>query len=122
MSGKHTEIIYIKDWGEYKKLGQTLDDAAGEAFDKVGRMLNFGYPGGPIVSKFAKKAPHKEKFGLPIPMEKSGDLNFSYSGLKTACLYKVKELRESGRKDKDWVYDFCEEFTSVVAKSIIIKV
>ncbi len=121
-SGKHTEIIYAKKLGEYQKLGYTLDDAAGECFDKVGRMLNFGYPGGPVISEFAKKAEGKEKFGLPIPMERSGDLNFSYSGLKTACLYKVNSLREEGRKDSEWVFDFCNEFVNVLVASIVVKV
>lgn len=120
-SGKHTELIFSTKPGSYKKLGKTLDDAAGECFDKVGRMLNFGYPGGPVISEFAKKAQNKEEFGLPIPMERSGDLNFSYSGLKTACLYKVTALREAGRKDKEWVNDFCNEFVEVVSRSIIIK-
>lgn len=122
ISGKHTEIIRVEKFGEYKKLGWTLDDAAGEAFDKVGRVLGFGYPGGPIISEFAKKAPRKENFGLPIPMERSGDMNFSYSGLKTASLYRVTELREKGRKDTEWVADFCWEFVDSITKSIINKV
>ncbi len=120
MSGKHTEIIYVKQIGEYKKLGLTLDDAAGEAFDKVGRMLNFGYPGGPVVSEFAKRG----KLGviqLPIPLAKTDDLNFSYSGLKTACLYKVKELREVYNSDKDWIYDFCRAFVESIYQSVRIK-
>ena len=121
VSGKHTEIVYSEKIGQYTKLGKTLDDAAGEAFDKVGRMLNFGYPGGPVISEFALEAKGKEEFGLPVPMAKSDDLNMSYSGLKTACLYKVKELREAGRQDPDWVHDFCAEFVDVVIESISIK-
>ncbi len=120
VSGKHTELVLVKEVGLYEKIGQTLDDAAGEAFDKVGRMLNFGYPGGPIVSEFAKKG----KVGvidLPIPMEKSGDLNFSYSGLKTACLYKLKDLRESGIPEKGWIYDFCRSFVESITQSLKIK-
>ncbi|HVX92840.1 MAG TPA: tRNA (adenosine(37)-N6)-threonylcarbamoyltransferase complex transferase subunit TsaD [Candidatus Dojkabacteria bacterium] len=120
MSGKHTEIVYVKNIGDYKKLGQTLDDAAGEAFDKVGRMLNFGYPGGPIVSEFAKRG-ELGKISLPIPMEKSNDLNFSYSGLKTACLYKIKELRESNIPEKEWIYDFCRSFVESITRSVEIK-
>lgn len=120
VSGKHTEIIYVKEIGEYEKLGLTLDDAAGEAFDKVGRMLNFGYPGGPVVSEFAKKG-KRGKIELPIPMVKSGDLNFSYSGLKTASLYKIRELRESDLKEKEWIYDFCRTFVDVLVESLKIK-
>ena len=120
ISGKHTEIIYVEEIGKYKKLGETLDDAVGEAFDKVGRMLNFGYPGGPVVSEFAKKG-KSGVITLPVPMKGSGDLNFSYSGLKTAALYKTKELRESGVQDKVWVYDFCRAFLDSVVESLSIK-
>jgi N6-L-threonylcarbamoyladenine synthase len=120
ISGKHTELIYVKKVGDYVKLGQTLDDAVGEAFDKVGRILHFGYPGGPTLTEFAKKG----KSGViefPIPMKNSNDLNFSYSGLKTAALYKTKELREEGRKDKEWVYDFCRGFMDAILESLVIK-
>lgn len=120
ISGKHTELVVVEDFGKYKKIGHTLDDAAGEAFDKVGRMLNFGYPGGPIVSEFAKKGKRKN-IPLPIPMEKSNDLNFSYSGLKTACLYKIKELKEKKISEKKWIYDFCRSFVDSINDSLIIK-
>jgi N6-L-threonylcarbamoyladenine synthase len=120
VSGKHTEIIYVKEIGMYEKLGETLDDAAGEAFDKVGRMLDFGYPGGPVVSEFAKRGKVGE-IVLPIPMERSGDLNFSFSGLKTAALYKTKELRELHEKDSVWVYDFCRAFVDSVTTSLTQK-
>ncbi|PKN02694.1 tRNA (adenosine(37)-N6)-threonylcarbamoyltransferase complex transferase subunit TsaD [Candidatus Dojkabacteria bacterium HGW-Dojkabacteria-1] len=120
MSGKHTEIVYVESIGEYKKLGQTLDDAAGEAFDKVGRVLNLGYPGGPVVTEFAKRG----KSGVikfTTPMKNSGDLNFSYSGLKTAALYKSKELREKGIPEREWIYDFCRGFLDAVVDSVVIK-
>jgi N6-L-threonylcarbamoyladenine synthase len=120
MSGKHTELILAKSVGEYKKIGQTLDDAAGEAFDKVGRMLNFGYPGGPVVTEFAKKG-ESNVIEFPIPMKNSGDLNFSFSGIKTAALYKSKELREDGKPEKEWVYDFCRGFVDAVYESVAIK-
>ena len=120
ISGKHTELIYIENIGKYKKLGETLDDAAGEAFDKVGRMLNFGYPGGPIVTEFAKKG-KDGNISFTIPMLNSNDLNFSFSGLKTAALYKSKELREKGKKEKEWVYDFCRGFLNTVIDALSIK-
>lgn len=120
MSGKHTEIIYIDEIGKYRKLGQTLDDAAGEAFDKVGRILNFGYPGGPVVSEFAKKG-KSGNITFTTPMKNSKDLNFSYSGLKTAALYKSKELREKGVAERVWVYDFCRGFVDAVIDSVVIK-
>jgi N6-L-threonylcarbamoyladenine synthase len=120
MSGKHTEIVYVKEVGKYEKIGQTLDDAAGEAFDKVGRVLNLGYPGGPVVTEFAKKGkPNVIKF--TVPMKNSGDLNFSYSGIKTAALYKSKELREQGIPEKEWIYDFCRGFLDAVIESVVIK-
>lgn len=120
ISGKHTELVYVEEIGKYTKLGETLDDAVGEAFDKVGRMLNFGYPGGPVVCEFAKKG-KPGVFKFPIPMKNSGDMNFSYSGLKTAALYKTKELREAGQKDKEWVYDFCRGFLDAIIESLNVK-
>jgi len=120
VSGKHTELIYIEEIGKYKKIGQTLDDAAGEAFDKVGRMLNFGYPGGPIVTEFAKKG-KTGNISFTVPMIHSKDLNFSFSGLKTAALYKTKELREEDIKEKEWVYDFCRGFLNTVIDALSIK-
>ena len=120
MSGKHTEIVYIKEIGKYKKLGQTLDDAAGEAFDKVGRILNLGYPGGPVVTEFARKGT-SGVITFTTPMKNSNDLNFSYSGLKTAALYKSKELREKGIPEREWIYDFCRGFLDAVIDSVVIK-
>lgn len=125
VSGGHTEMIYMKNFGKYKLLGETLDDAAGEAFDKVAKMLDLGYPGGPIISEFAKKGT-SGKFDLPIPMKSSGDLNFSYSGLKTACLYKIKETTDelmelAGKSRSSWVYDFAADFVNSVIESIILK-
>lgn len=120
MSGKHTEIVYVKEVGEYTKLGQTLDDAAGEAFDKVGRVLNLGYPGGPVVSEFAKKG-KKGAISFTTPMKNSKDLNFSYSGIKTAALYKSKELREKGIPEREWIYDFCRGFVDAITESVTIK-
>jgi N6-L-threonylcarbamoyladenine synthase len=120
ISGKHTELIYVKKIGDYVKLGQTLDDAVGEAFDKVGRILNFGYPGGPTLTEFAKKG-KSGNIEFPVPMKDSNDLNFSYSGLKTSALYKTKELREEGRKEKEWVYDFCRGFMDAIVESLVVK-
>ena len=99
ISGGHTELILMKDWGHYEKIGQTRDDAVGEAYDKVARMLGLQYPGGPEIAKRAEQA-RKEKLPefikLPTPMLHSGDLDFSFSGLKTAVRYGVegKELTE----------------------------
>jgi len=94
VSGGHTELVLIKDFGRYEILGKTRDDAVGEAFDKVARMLGLGYPGGPAISAMAEIARNKRQdanFKFPRPMINSNDLDFSYSGLKTAMLYYVKK-------------------------------
>ena len=91
VSGGHTMLVLMKNHGVYKVVGETLDDAAGEAFDKTAKLLGLGYPGGPVISKLAKQG-DPSRFDFPRPMIKSNDLNFSFSGLKTAVLYKVQEL------------------------------
>lgn len=100
ISGGHTELILMSDWGKYEKIGQTRDDAVGEAYDKVARMLGLQYPGGPEIAKRAEKARREklpEFIKLPTPMLHSGDLDFSFSGLKTAVRYGIegKELSET---------------------------
>ncbi len=99
ISGGHTELLLMKNWGEYEKIGQTRDDAVGEAFDKVARMMGLPYPGGPEISRLAGEGRSRELppyAELPRPMINSGDLDFSFSGLKTAVLYAIdsKELSE----------------------------
>ena len=95
VSGGHTELVLIKKWGDYQLLGETLDDAAGEAFDKVARLLDLSYPGGPAIEKAAQKG-NKETFNFPRPMANSRDYNFSFAGLKTAVLYKIRDIRDKG--------------------------
>lgn len=85
VSGGHTQLMQVDGIGQYKLLGETVDDAAGEAFDKTAKLLGLGYPGGPALSKLAKTG-QPGRFTLPRPMLNSGDLNFSFSGLKTAVL------------------------------------
>ena len=93
VSGGHTQLILMKNHGKYQLLGQTRDDAAGEAFDKVAKLLNLGYPGGPIISQKAKQG-NPQSVDLPRPMINSNDFDFSFSGLKTAVLYLVKKLAQ----------------------------
>jgi len=88
MSGKHTEIVICSEIGKYEIVGETLDDAVGEAYDKVARMLGLGYPGGKVLSDFADKG--NEKYHFTVPMINQDNLNFSYSGIKTAVMYFVK--------------------------------
>ncbi len=98
VSGGHTQLILISDYGKYKTIGETLDDAAGEAFDKIARILGLGYPGGPAISNKAEKFKSKDrKIKLPRPMISSKNFDFSFSGLKTAVLYLVRDLQKSGQ-------------------------
>lgn len=95
VSGGHCQILVVKGVGQYERLGTTIDDAAGEAFDKVAKMLNIGYPGGPVIEKMANKG-NPERFVLPRPMINSNDYNFSFSGLKTAVRKIIESYSEDG--------------------------
>ena len=85
VSGGHSQLMRVDGIGQYTLLGDTLDDAAGEAFDKTAKLLGLGYPGGPALAKLAEQG--KPRFNLPRPMLNSKDLNFSFSGLKRLCLH-----------------------------------
>ncbi len=91
VSGGHTQLLLLKDAYSKKLLGETRDDAAGEAFDKIARMLNLGYPGGPAIDRVSQSG-NSDAFKLPRPMVNSNDFDFSFSGLKTAVLYLVKKM------------------------------
>lgn len=98
ISGGHTELVHMKSWTEKEIIGATKDDAVGEAFDKVARMLGLSYPGGPQISKLAREAREenlKLETNFPRPMIHSKDYNFSFSGLKTAVLYYIRNLVEA---------------------------
>jgi len=103
VSGGHTQLIYVKNIGQYKILGETRDDAAGECFDKGARILGLGYPGGPIIAAEAQKFKIKNlklkiNIRLPRPMLDSRDYDFSFSGLKTALLYLWQKLNSEEKK------------------------
>jgi N6-L-threonylcarbamoyladenine synthase len=99
VSGGHTQLMQVEGVGAYQTLGDTLDDAAGEAFDKTAQLLELGYPGGPAVSKLAESG-NPSRFKLPRPMLNSDDLNFSFSGLKTAVLtLRSKHPDEAAKAD-----------------------
>ena len=91
VSGGHSLIIDVKGLGDYTILGESQDDAVGEAFDKVGKLLNLPYPGGPHIERIARDGDPK-KFNYPRPMMHSDNLNLSFSGLKTAVLYSIRDL------------------------------
>ncbi len=119
ISGGHTEIVQIENWGKYKVVGETRDDAVGEAFDKTARMMGLPYPGGPEISKLAEIAREKNLPNiakLPRPMIHSHDLNFSFSGLKTAVLYYIRDhFNSDGKKmTDDEKADLAREFEDSV--------
>lgn len=114
VSGGHSQLMRVDGIGEYKLLGDTLDDAAGEAFDKTAKLLGLGYPGGPALSKLAQSG--KPRFKLPRPLLNSGDLNFSFSGLKTSVLTLANQhqpLDDTTKADIAW--EFQEAVTEVLS-------
>jgi N6-L-threonylcarbamoyladenine synthase len=116
VSGGHTQLMRVTGVGEYELLGETLDDAAGEAFDKTAKLLGLPYPGGPALSALAGQgAP--ERIKLPRPMLHSGDLMFSFSGLKTAVLTQVRE-RVLTEQDKA---DVARGFQDAIAEVLVKK-
>ncbi len=119
ISGGHTQLVLMNNFGDYQIVGQTLDDAAGEAFDKVAKMLKLGYPGGPVIEELARDG-SPNSFDLPIPMARHKSLNFSFSGLKTACLYKLRDIPDN-KKDKQFLQNFAASFQKALIQSIIIK-
>jgi N6-L-threonylcarbamoyladenine synthase len=96
VSGGHTLLVHMPEEHRYRILGQTVDDAAGEAFDKIARFLGLGYPGGPVLDRLARKG-DPDAIRFPRAMAQSGDLDFSLSGLKTAVIRHVRDEREAGR-------------------------
>lgn len=118
VSGGHTELIYMKTHGDYKLIGRTLDDAAGEAFDKVAKLLNVGYPGGPMIEKLAKKG-NPEAFDFPRPMINYKNFDFSFSGLKTSVLYLVKKMPQAISDEQR--ADLCASFQQAVVDVLTEK-
>lgn len=121
VSGGHTELVHVKDFGLYEIIGRTRDDAIGEAFDKTARMLGLPYPGGPEISKLAKIARGRggeDTIKLPRPMIHSKDLDFSFSGLKTAVLYKIKA---KGSIDDNFKEDMARAFEESAIETIVEK-
>jgi N6-L-threonylcarbamoyladenine synthase len=123
VSGGHTQLMYMKKNLSYQIIGETLDDAAGEAFDKVARILGLGYPGGPAIARRAMKFKFqslKFKVQLPRPMLNSNNFNFSFSGLKTAVLYETKKHLEL-LKDKNYIATICREFQQAAIDVLVAK-
>lgn len=135
VSGGHTELIVMKDHGEYEKIGKTVDDAAGECFDKAAKLLGFDYPGGPKISKFALEG-NSEAIQFPRPMLKDKTYNFSFSGLKTSVLYYLQENQLSAVQinpinlpagifgmapQTPTINDFCASFEQAIIDVLVTK-
>ncbi len=112
VSGGHTQLMRVTGIGDYELLGDTLDDAAGEAFDKTAKLLGLGYPGGSAVAQLASSG--KPRFKLPRPLINSGDLNFSFSGLKTAVLTLANNNDRDLQTKADIAYEFQEAVTEIL--------
>lgn len=114
VSGGHTMLVEIEEFGRYRLLGQTLDDAAGEAFDKVGKLLGLPYPGGPNIDRLAKEG-NRTRFDFPRSMLDSGDFTFSFSGLKTSVRYLLPKLTNLP------LPDLCASFQEAVVDVLVEK-
>ncbi len=136
VSGGHTELVFMKNWGDKKIIGETLDDAAGEAFDKVARLLGLPYPGGPEIAKEARKnfqfpisnfqtnsktQISNYQIKLPRPMLHTKDYNFSFSGLKTAVRYLVENLKQQNISVKKMRPAIAKEFQDAVVDVLVAK-
>ncbi|MGD8925305.1 MAG: tRNA (adenosine(37)-N6)-threonylcarbamoyltransferase complex transferase subunit TsaD [Thioalkalispiraceae bacterium] len=116
VSGGHTQLVQVDDIGKYTLLGESLDDAAGEAFDKTAKLLNLPYPGGPALAELAKKG-NPDRFSFPRPMTDRPGLDFSFSGLKTFALYTLKEQGDDEQTKADIAY----AFEHAVVETLFIK-
>ncbi len=143
VSGGHTELVLMRDYENFELVGETMDDAVGEAFDKVARLLGLGYPGGPQIAQHAEQftrtiaeqtgknaetIPHKSAyvprysaFKFPRPMIHSKDYNFSFSGLKTAVLYKIRDLKKDGVEITDDVVNEIAHAFQEAAVDVLIQ-
>ncbi|MGC8981930.1 MAG: tRNA (adenosine(37)-N6)-threonylcarbamoyltransferase complex transferase subunit TsaD [Minisyncoccia bacterium] len=119
ISGGHTILAYIENFKKIKKLGETLDDAIGESLDKAGRLLGLEYPGGPKIEKLAKEG--KPIFNLPRPMSGYGNYNFSFSGLKTALLELVTEIKKYNKFNEETKKDLAASYQKAAFESLLIK-
>ena len=116
VSGAHSDLVFMPAHGQFKVLGRTRDDAAGEAFDKAARMLGLGFPGGPALDRLARQGDPKRR---PLPRPSLPGLEYSFSGLKTALLYRLRDLGESVT-DQDRA-DLAAAFESSVVESLLEK-
>lgn len=121
VSGGHTELILMTGHGKYQLLGKTLDDAAGEAFDKGAKILGLGYPGGPAISKAAEKG-DTVRYDFPRPLLSSRNYDFSFSGLKTSLLYRVRDMKKEGtRFTPKVIADLAASYQAAIVDVLVAK-
>ncbi|MCE8020221.1 tRNA (adenosine(37)-N6)-threonylcarbamoyltransferase complex transferase subunit TsaD [Halomonas sp. MCCC 1A11036] len=120
VSGGHTQLVEVQGQGRYRLLGESVDDAAGEAFDKTAKMLGLAYPGGPQVARLAETGDPK-RFRFPRPMTDRPGLDFSFSGLKTHTLTTLKQLERDDRLDEQARADVARAFEEAVVDTLVIK-
>lgn len=119
VSGGHTILFEVISFDKYEIIGQTLDDAAGEAFDKTAKLIGLTYPGGPLIDKYAKEG-NPEKYKFPRPLINSGDFNFSFSGLKTSVRYFFSKNFPNGAEEKD-LPDLCASIQEAIVDVLVSK-
>jgi N6-L-threonylcarbamoyladenine synthase len=120
VSGGHTLLVLVKDYFVHQVIGTTVDDAAGEAYDKVAKLLGLGYPGGPVIDKLARTGDRKfHKF--PLANVKNSPFDFSFSGIKTSVLYFLRNIQEEKKKDEKFIADVCACFQEAVTESLMKK-
>ena len=123
VSGGHTQLVLVKKPLEYEVLGETIDDAAGEAFDKVAKMLEIGYPGGPLIDKYAASG-NPKAIDFPRSFLEEGSFDFSFSGLKTSVLYYLKRAGFNQAKSplgENFIADVCASFQAAVVEVLVRK-
>ncbi len=118
ISGGHTELYHIQNWGSYRLLASTRDDAAGEAFDKVAKLMGLGYPGGPLIEQLAKNSPETNEI-FPVSRMKDKSLDFSFSGLKTAVMLEIKKNPLSSEADRTRL---AARFQNTVLEEVLSRV
>lgn len=123
VSGGHTQLVLVKKIGDYKIIGETRDDAAGECFDKIAKLLGLGYPGGPVIAACAAESRimnHESRIELPRPMMNQKNYDFSFSGLKTAVLYTIKN-NEQRTMNSEFIQEICAESQQAIIDVLIDK-
>lgn len=119
VSGGHSSLLLVKGVNNYSVIGQTQDDAVGEAFDKVAKILNLGYPGGPAIEKCARQAAPADRIKFPMPSLGDGSFDFSFSGIKTSVLYYVRDIGGIDKLGRDAVAGIASGFQEVVCDAVV---